>query len=90
MIYSSPIIVLRRNGKHKFKITTWDAGLYQIRMALNYAGLAQDELGKMNDSIKALRKTLIPRLYKYGFLSGDQELYEDEDEDTQYEQATML
>jgi hypothetical protein len=38
----------------KFKISSWDAGWYQIRRALIDAGLAQEELSILSDAHKAL------------------------------------
>ena len=53
----------------KFKIETWDAGWYQIRMALKNADLAADLLAEIKELHRALRAKLLPQLTEYGILS---------------------
>lgn len=54
---------------NKFKIETWDAGWYQIRMALKNADLAADKMIELKELHRALRAKLLPQLYEYGILS---------------------
>lgn len=53
----------------KFKIETWDAGWYQIRMALKNANLAADLLKELKELHRALRDKLLPQLTEYGIIS---------------------
>lgn len=52
----------------KWKISTWDAGWYQIRNALVEAGLGSDELKALKAAHKALEDSILPKIYEYGFL----------------------
>lgn len=54
----------------KFKIQTWDAGWYQIRMALQDVNLASDLLEQRRELHKILRDKLLPQLYEYGIVSS--------------------
>ena len=54
---------------NKFKIETWDAGWYQIRMALKNADLAADKLSELKVLHRSLRDKLLPQLYEFGILS---------------------
>lgn len=54
----------------KFKIQTWDAGWYQIRMALQNANLADDLLEQRKQLHRNLRDKLLPQLYEYGIVSS--------------------
>lgn len=54
---------------NKFKIETWDAGWYQIRMALKNADLAADKMIELKELHRALRAKILPQLYEYGILS---------------------
>jgi hypothetical protein len=62
----------------KYKISYWDAGLYQIKSALREAGLIQSEVMRMNDANKELGKKILPQLYTLGFLQGQEHMFEDE------------
>jgi hypothetical protein len=53
----------------KFKIETWDAGWYQIRMALKNANIAEDELNKIKESHRILRRKILLQLVEYGIIS---------------------
>lgn len=52
----------------KWKISTWDAGWYQIRNALTEAGLGSDELKALKAVHKAFEDSILPKIYEYGFL----------------------
>ena len=54
----------------KFKIQTWDAGWYQIRMALQNANLAEDLLEQRRQLHRNLREKLLPQLCEYGIVSS--------------------
>jgi hypothetical protein len=62
----------------KYKISYWDAGLYQIRNALQEAGLAYTEIANMNEENKKLGAKLLPQLYDLGFLQGREHIFEEE------------
>ncbi len=53
---------------NKFKIETWDAGWYQIRMALKNADLAAVQLSDLKQLHRALRAKLLPQLSEYGII----------------------
>lgn len=52
----------------KFKTQTWDAGWYQIRMALQNANLADEMLKQQKQLHRLLRIKLLPQLQEYGIL----------------------
>lgn len=60
---------LHRLRTTKFKIATWDAGWYQIRMALKDVALAADLLADLRECHRALRSKLLPQLTAYGILA---------------------
>ena len=53
---------------NKFKIETWDAGWYQVRMALKNADLAFIQLSDLKQLHRALRAKLLPQLTEYGII----------------------
>ena len=53
---------------NKFKIETWDAGWYQIRMALKNADLATDKMSELKALHRSLRDKLLPQLTEYGII----------------------
>lgn len=55
----------------KYKINNWDAGWWQIRMALNDAGIAQEELENLYEVHKELGKKILPQIYQYQFVEPD-------------------
>lgn len=57
----------------KYKINNWDVGWWQIRMALDDAGIAEDLLEKMNNVHKILGMQIMPKIYEYQFINPDME-----------------
>ena len=57
------------------KIETWDVGYYQICKALKEVGLAVDEFAALKAAHDALRAKLLPKVYEYGFLNPDVEVF---------------
>ena len=57
------------------KIETWDVGYYQICKALKEVGLATDEFAALKVAHDALRAKLLPKVYEYGFLNPDVEVF---------------
>lgn len=57
----------------KYKINNWDAGWWQIRMALDDSGIAEDLLEKMNSAHKILGMQIMPKIYKYQFINPEME-----------------
>ena len=55
----------------KYKINNWDAGWWQIRMALNDAGIAQELLYEVQNSHSLLGKSILPKIYQYHFIDPD-------------------
>ncbi len=53
----------------KFKITTWDAGWYQIRHALEEARLLDDQTFRAD--FDRLGEKLLPQIYELGFLRDE-------------------
>ena len=53
----------------KFKIETWDAGWWQIRMSLNDANLGAAEFETLKTAHNALKAEILPALKHYGILS---------------------
>ena len=53
---------------NKFKIETWDAGWYQVRMALKNADMAFVQLNDLKQLHRALRAKLLPQLTEYGII----------------------
>jgi hypothetical protein len=52
----------------KFKISTWDAGWWQVRNALTDQDLGLDLLETLKQKHQALKAKLLPDVYGYGFL----------------------
>lgn len=69
-IYKFYFLHLNELRTTKFKIQTWDAGWYQIRMALQNANLAEDLLEQRKQLHRNLRDKLLPQLYEYGIVSS--------------------
>lgn len=59
----------------KWKISTWDAGWYQIRRCLEESNLAADELRSLKIANDHLAGKILPQIEEYGFLDRD-EVYE--------------
>ena len=57
------------------KIETWDVGYYQICKALKEVGLASEEFAALKQAHDALRAKLLPKVYEYGFLNPDVEVF---------------
>ena len=55
----------------KYKIHNWDAGWWQIRMALNDAGIAKDELDALYEMHKELGIKILAKIYLYRFIEPD-------------------
>mgnify|MGYP003302059131 CR=1 FL=1 len=55
----------------KYKIHNWDVGWWQVRMALNDAGLGQDMLESLYESHKNLGKKILKEIYQYQFIEPD-------------------
>jgi hypothetical protein len=64
--YFANLHLLRRD---KFKIETYDAGWYQIRLALQDAKLAADLLADLKCQHDHLKDKILPQLYDYGILN---------------------
>ncbi|MBR1729800.1 MAG: hypothetical protein IJ728_09790 [Selenomonadaceae bacterium] len=63
-----------RLNKQKYKISTWDAGWYQIRMSLNEAGYMDGRNGlteNLQITMKRLSDKLLPQIYDLGFLQDE-------------------
>ena len=54
-----------------YRISSWDVGFWQIRMAITNAGLCENELNFVKEAHRALGAKLLPKLYEYGFVPED-------------------
>jgi len=54
----------------EFKIEAYDAGWYQIRLALSRAELGADLFAELKDRHDQLKEQILPQLYDYGILSS--------------------
>lgn len=61
----------------KFKISMWDCGWHQIRMALQAKGLGDDLFENLKEAYAVLEAKLRPLVFKYGFLDDTEELFEE-------------
>jgi len=52
----------------KFKIETWDAGWWQIRMALNEQNLAEELFTILKDRHNTLKTKILPQISEYGII----------------------
>ena len=57
----------------KYKISTWDAGWWQIRSALADQNLGDDLLASVKEKHGALKAKLLPQLPEYGFIAVEHE-----------------
>ncbi len=62
----------------KYKIRKWDAGWWQIRMALDEAGIAQTEIANLKEKHSLLGKKILPKLYEFEFIQPDMNEFEQE------------
>lgn len=62
----------------KFKISTWDVGWYQIRMAMLDKNIGEEEFANLSVLHKELGRIILPRLYKYGFVGSYEIFFADE------------
>ncbi len=60
----------------KYKIDNWDVGFWQIRMAIQDAYSEAEEIKNLNTAHKKLHDKLLPKVYEYGFLDTEIELFE--------------
>ena len=58
----------------RFKISTWDAGWWQIRSALADQNLGDDLLAAIKEKHAALKAKLLPQLPEYGFIAAEHEV----------------
>jgi len=52
----------------KFKIETWDAGWWQIRMVLNEQNLAEELFTTLKDKHNTLKTKILPQISEYGII----------------------
>lgn len=57
----------------KFKITDWDVGWYQVRMAIK--ATVDDQNAYIQSAMKILGEKLLPQIYEYGFLRDEVEYF---------------
>lgn len=53
----------------KFKISTWDAGWWQVRSALSDHELAEELFEVLRDAQSALKQKILPQISEYGFIA---------------------
>lgn len=63
----------------KYSISNWDCGFYQIRMSLHDRGLGENEFNKLVCAEMELGDTILPRIYRYGFVIKNDHLFAEDD-----------
>jgi hypothetical protein len=63
----------------QYKISYWDCGWYQIRMALKQHGDAQELMDKLAAQHQALGEQILPHISRFGFLQGAERYYANEE-----------
>jgi hypothetical protein len=58
-----------------FKISTWDAGWYQIRRCMTEKGIGEDEIERLKAANEKLAGKILPKIEDIGFLDKD-EIYD--------------
>ncbi len=72
-VYEFYFANLNKLDTPKFKISTWDAGWWQIRNALADQNLGDDLLAAVKTAHDALKAKLLPQLPEYGFIAAEHE-----------------
>jgi len=72
-VYEFYFANLNKLDTPKFKISTWDAGWWQIRSALADQNLGDDLLAAVKEKHAALKAKLLPQLPEYGFIAAEHE-----------------
>ena len=60
-----------------YKISMWDCGWYQIRMALQEKELGTELFDKLKTVYNILEEKIRPLVFKYGFLETPEEMFEE-------------
>lgn len=60
----------------KYKIKSWDVGLNQVRRALQEADLGGNEISALSQSMKVLQLKLLPQLWYFGFMQGEEQMFD--------------
>ncbi|MDD8018032.1 MAG: hypothetical protein PHP42_06635 [Bacteroidota bacterium] len=63
---------LHQMDTNKWKISTWDAGWYQIRRSLTEHNLAAKELEGLSKANETLAEKILPQIEECGFLDKDE------------------
>ena len=72
-VYEFYFANLNKLDTPKYKISTWDAGWWQIRSALTDQNLGDDLLAAVKEKHAALKAKLLPQLPEYGFIAAEHE-----------------
>lgn len=72
-VYEFYFANLNKLDTTKYKISTWDAGWWQIRSALGDQNLGDDLLAAVKEKHGALKAKLLPQLPQYGFIAAEHE-----------------
>ena len=72
-VYEFYFANLNKLDTPKYKISTWDAGWWQIRNALADQNLGDDLLAAVKTAHDALKAKLLPQLPEYGFIAAEHE-----------------
>ena len=72
-VYQFYFANLNKLDTPKYKISTWDAGWWQIRSALADQNLGDDILAAVKEKHAALKAKLLPQLPEYGFIAAEHE-----------------
>lgn len=63
---------LNQMATNKWKISTWDAGWYQVRRCLSEHNLGADELKELSEFNEILANKILPQIEKFGFMDKDE------------------
>lgn len=55
----------------KYKLETWDAGWWQVRMSLTDQNFCPELFSEMKKAHEVLKKKLLPQIYEFGFLAEE-------------------
>lgn len=73
-VYKAFFSNLHNVSTKRLKISTWDAGWYQVRMCLKDHNLGGDEFAKLSAAMSSLERKILPQIEALGFLDRDEAL----------------
>ncbi|MBP5188877.1 MAG: hypothetical protein J6Z50_07080 [Fibrobacterales bacterium] len=74
-LYKKFYAEMHRTNWIDFMVKCWDVGLCQIKRSIANTDVAKEEMKALNNAEERLHEKLKPKVYEYGFLSPDVELF---------------